>query len=132
MLAYLWVALGGALGSAGRFWLSGLIASRYGETFPWGTLFVNVTGSFAIGFFGTLTSPEGRFLAPASLRTFFMVGVCGGFTTFSSFSLQTLSLAEDGEWLHAGANVVGSAVLCLIAVWLGHLIAASINSMKGS
>ncbi|HKI68969.1 MAG TPA: fluoride efflux transporter CrcB [Verrucomicrobiae bacterium] len=131
-MAYLWVALGGALGSAGRFWLSGLVASRFGETFPWGTLFVNVAGSFAIGFFGTLTSPEGRFLAPASLRTFFMVGFCGGFTTFSSFSLQTMNLAQDGEWLQAGANVIGSAVLCLIAVWLGHFLAASLNSMKGT
>lgn len=112
--------------------MSGLVASRFGETFPWGTLAVNVIGSFAIGFFGTLTSPDGRFLAPASLRTFFMVGFCGGFTTFSSFSLQTMNLAEDGEWLQAGANVLGSAVLCLIGVWLGHVLAASINSMKGT
>ena len=132
MLAYLWIALGGALGSVGRFWLSGLIAGRYGETFPWGTLVVNVIGSFVIGFFATITSPDGRLLAPVGFRQFFIYGVCGGYTTFSSFSWQTLELAHDGEWLRAGGNVLGSVALCLVAVWLGHLLAASLNSMKGS
>jgi CrcB protein len=131
MLAYLWVAIGGALGSVARFWFSGAVARHFGETFPWGTLLVNVSGSFVIGFFATVTAPDGRLFAPASFRQFFMIGVCGGYTTFSSFSLQTLSLVEDGEWLHAGANIVGSVVLCLVAVWLGHLLAASINSLKG-
>jgi CrcB protein len=131
MLAYLWIAVGGALGSAGRFWLSGLVAGRFGETFPWGTLLVNVSGSFVIGFFATITSPEGRVFAPVGLRQFFIYGVCGGYTTFSSFSWQTLELAQDGEWLRAGGNVLGSVALCLVAVWLGHLLAASINSMKG-
>lgn len=131
LLRYLWVALGGALGSMARFWLSGAIANRFGERFPWGTLLVNVSGSFIIGFFATATAPEGRWLAPAGLRTFFMVGVCGGFTTFSSFSLQTLNLADDGEWLRAGGNVLGSVALCLAAVWLGHIFAAALNSAKG-
>lgn len=132
MLAYLWIAIGGALGSVGRYWLSGVVARSFGETFPWGTLLVNVTGSFAIGFFATLTAPEGRWLVNPTGRQFFMLGICGGYTTFSSFSLQTLNLAEDGEWLQAGANIVGSVVLCLVAVWVGHLLAASINSMKGT
>lgn len=132
MFAYLWIAIGGALGSVARFWFSGVVARQFGETFPWGTLLVNVSGSFAIGFFATLTSSDGRWLAPVGFRQFFMIGVCGGYTTFSSFSLQTLNLVEEGEWLHAGANVVGSVVLCLVAVWLGHLLAASINSMKGT
>jgi CrcB protein len=133
MLAYLWIAIGGALGSVGRYWLSGLVATtRWGETFPLGTLLVNISGSFVIGFFATLTAPDGRWLAPAGFRQFFIYGVCGGYTTFSSFSWQTLELAQEGEWLHAGANVVGSVVLCLVAVWLGHLLAAGINSMKGS
>lgn len=131
LLSYLWVALGGALGSVIRFWFSGVVARRFGETFPWGTFLVNVTGSFAIGFFATATAPDGRWLAPASLRTFFMVGICGGYTTFSSFSLQTLNLVEDGEWLLAGANGVGSVALCLATVWLGHTLALLFSSAKG-
>src|SRR5512136_262523 len=125
MAAYLWVALGGALGSVARYWFSGVVARQFGETFPWGTILVNVSGSFVIGFFATLTVPDGRWLVrPWFRQQFFMLGICGGYTTFSSFSLQTLNLAEEGEWLHAGANVVLSVVSCLVAVWLGHLLAA--------
>lgn len=127
MLSYFWVSLGGAIGSAGRFWISGLIATRYGQTFPYGTLAVNVTGSFIIGVFAALTDPDGRFLASPSFREFFMIGICGGYTTFSSFSLQTLSLAQEGEWLRAGMNAVASFTLCLIAVWLGHFFVSMIN-----
>jgi len=123
-IKYFWVALGGAIGSAGRYWLSGVIANRYGQTFPWGTLAINVTGSFVIGFFARLTDPSGRHTVAPSIRTFFMIGICGGYTTFSSFSLQTLVLAQEGEWLYAGANTVGSVVLCLAAVWLGDACAA--------
>lgn len=131
MRMYLIVALGGALGSVGRFFLSGLAARHFGPTFPWGTLIVNVAGSFAIGFFATLTSPDGRVMAGPQARQFFMTGFCGGFTTFSSFSLQTLNLLHDGEWLQAGANVAGSVIICLAAVWLGHIAALQINAMKG-
>ncbi len=128
MLDWLWVALGGALGSVGRYWLSGLAARHIGESFPWGTVLVNVTGCFVIGLFATLTAPEGRWLVPASFRQqFFMLGVCGGYTTFSSFSLQTLNLLEDGQWLYAVGNVLISVVSCLVAVWLGHLLAAALN-----
>jgi fluoride exporter len=127
MLSYLWIAIGGALGSVARFWFSGFVAQRFGETFPLGTILVNVTGSFAIGFFATLTSPDGRVLVSPSFREFFMIGICGGYTTFSSFSLQTLNLANDGEWLYAGLNVVFSVVLCLLAVWLGHLAASALS-----
>lgn len=132
MFLYLLIALGGALGSVARFWLNGLISSHFGETFPWGTLIVNVTGSFVIGFFGTLTAPEGRVFASSNTRQFFMTGVFGGYTTFSSFSLQTLSLARNGEWLRAGGNTVGSVVACLIAVWLGHICAQAFNQLKGT
>jgi len=125
-VTYLWVALGGALGSMGRFWLGAQVA-RYVESFPLGTMIINIIGSFVISFFGTLTAPDGRLFAPADARVFVMVGICGGFTTFSSFSLQTLTLAQDGEWLYAGLNVVGSVVLCLVAVWLGHVAATLIN-----
>ena len=132
MLNALWIFLGGGLGSLGRWWISGLVANTAGQTFPWGTLVVNVTGSFVIGLFATLTGPEGRWLAPASLRQFFMLGICGGYTTFSSFSLQTLTLAEEGEWLKAGSNCLLSLVFCLLGVWLGHVLALEINSMKGN
>ena len=127
MLSYLWIAIGGALGTIARFWFSGFVAQRFGETFPMGTLLVNISGSFAIGFFATLTGPDGRVLAAPSFRQFFMIGVCGGYTTFSSFSLQTLNLANDGEWLYAGLNIVFSVVLCLMAVWLGHLAATLLS-----
>ncbi len=126
-LDYLLVAGGGALGSVLRYWLSGLVGQRYGETFPFGTLVVNVTGCLAIGFFATFTGPEGRLLVRPEWRLAFMTGVCGGYTTFSSFSLQTLTLGLEGEWLRAGANVVLSLALCLVAVWLGHICAASVS-----
>ena len=132
MLAYLWVAIGGAVGSVSRFWLSGLIATRYGETFPWGTLCVNVTGSFVIGFLAAFTLPEGRMQAPPGVRQLLMIGVCGGYTTFSSFSLQTLNLLRDREWLYAGGNILLSVILCMIAVWLGWLLGSIFNSMKGN
>jgi len=131
MWLYLLIALGGALGSVARFALSGVVANQFGATFPWGTLVVNVTGSFAIGFFATLTGPDGRVFAGSNSRQFFMTGICGGYTTFSSFSLQTLNLANDGEWLRAGGNVVFSVVCCLVAVWLGHIAALSLNKLKG-
>jgi CrcB protein len=127
MLIYLVIAAGSALGGVARFWLSGFIAERVGETFPWGTLVVNVTGSFAIGCFATLTGPEGRWLASPALRQFFMLGFCGGYTTFSSFSLQTLSLAQEGEWFRAFANVALSLALNLAAVYAGFAVARSID-----
>jgi CrcB protein len=127
---YCWIAVGSALGGIARYWCSGVAARLFGETFPWGTLFVNVSGSFLIGLFATLTGPDGRMFAGSTARQFVMLGLLGGFTTFSSFSLQTLNLAQDSEWLQAGGNIVGSVVLCLLAVWLGHLLALCINAMK--
>lgn len=127
---YLWVGLGSALGGMGRYWCSGVVARLVGETFPWGTLFVNVTGSFLIGFFATLTGPDGRIFAGSTMRQFVMLGLFGGFTTFSSFSLQTLNLVQDGELVQAGGNIILSVMLCLVAVWLGHIAALSINTMK--
>jgi len=130
MAIYLWIAAGSALGGIARYWCSGAAARLFGETFPWGTLFVNITGSLIIGFFATLTGPDGRIFASSTTRQFIMLGILGGFTTFSSFSLQTLNLANDGEWLQAGGNVVGSVVLCLFAVWLGHMLAVALNAMR--
>lgn len=125
--SYLWVAVGSALGGMARFAASGLIAECIGEVFPWGTLAVNVTGSFVIGFFAMLTGPDGRLLVGVGARQFVMIGLCGGYTTFSSFSLQTLNLARDGDWLRVFGNVTLSVALCLVAVWLGHIAAAAIN-----
>ena len=116
MVIYLWVALGGALGSMGRFWLNNVVTARAGDGFPWGTLLINVLGSFAIGFFATLPATSD------TAKRFLMAGVCGGFTTFSAFSLQTLELTQRGDWLRAGGNILGSVALCLVAVWLGWML----------
>lgn len=132
IMAYVAVAAGGALGTFARYWLSGVIANAFGQTFPWDTLIINVSGSFVIGFFGTLTGPDGRFFVSGTTRQFVMIGLCGGYTTFSSFSLQTLNLANDGEWLAAGGNILGSVVLCLFFVWLGASLGAMLNQMKGA
>ena len=131
-MIYLWVAIGSALGGVGRFWLSGVVARAFGESFPWGTLIVNVSGSFVIGFIATISDPEGRLFLSSTSRQFLMTGICGGYTTFSSLSLQTLNLVQDGQWAAAGANIAGSVILCLAAVWLGHIAAASLNAMKGA
>jgi len=127
---YFWIAAGSALGGVTRFWLSGLAARLWGETFPWGTLLINATGSFVIGFFATLTGPDGRMFVGSTTRQFVMVGICGGYTTFSSFSLQSLNLLNDGEWLSAGGYIGGSAVLCLFAVWVGQTLAVGLNGLK--
>ncbi|MEW5964419.1 MAG: fluoride efflux transporter CrcB [Pseudomonadota bacterium] len=126
-MIYLWVALGSAIGGVARYWCGGIVAIVLGPTFPWGTLFVNVLGSFLIGLFAAMTGPDGRLIVGAEMRQFVMIGILGGFTTFSSFSLQTLNLVQDGEWLYASANVLGSVVLCLFAVWVGYATGQSIN-----
>jgi len=130
MESYIWIAVGSALGGVARYWCSGIAARLIGETFPWGTLIVNVIGSFVIGFFFTLTGPDGRVFVGSTARQFVMIGLCGGYTTFSSFSIQTLELMHDGEWMQAGANAVASVALCIAAVWLGYVLAASLNTMR--
>ena len=131
MNLYLWIALGGAIGSVARFGAAEAVMRGTGGAFPWGTLVVNIAGCFAIGFFATLTAPCGRWPVGSEGRHFFMTGVLGGFTTFSAFSLQTLGLMREGEWLRAGGNVAGSVVLCLLAVWLGHVAAAALSPARG-
>jgi CrcB protein len=106
-----------------RLWLSVQVGLLTGLGFPWGTILVNIIGSLVIGFVATLTGPNGRVVVPNDAQAFVMVGLCGGFTTFSAFSLQTLELARDGRLLHAGANILLSVVLCLTAVALGHWLA---------
>src|SRR4051794_22035985 len=120
------VMLGGAVGSLARYALAVLFANDIHEL-PLGTIGINITGSFLIGFFGTLTLAHGRFPVSENVRLFVMVGLCGGFTTFSSFSLQTLDLMRSGAVGRAAINVVASVVLCVVAVGVGHFLAAQLN-----
>lgn len=126
--SYLAVMAGGALGSAARMWLSLWCAARFGETFPVGTLVVNALGCLVIGGFSALTGPDGMIMTSPLLRQFVMIGVLGGFTTFSSFGLQTISLMSDGEWLYAALNVLLSVTVCLAFVWLGTILIASLTN----
>lgn len=130
-MLYVWIMLGSALGGGARYWVSSFVASHFGETFPWGTILVNISGSLVIGFFATLTGPDGVLLVGTTARQFVMIGLCGGYTTFSSFSIQTLNLVRDGDWLRAGANVAVSLALCFFAVWLGHVAAETFNHVRG-
>jgi fluoride exporter len=117
--------MGSALGGMGRYAFSGLGARYISETFPWGTLFVNVTGSLIIGVLAAVIPADSRVLADNS-REFLMIGLCGGFTTFSSFSLETLNLARNGDWGAASAYTLGSVILCLAAVAIGYFGAAAL------
>ncbi|HEV7257790.1 MAG TPA: fluoride efflux transporter CrcB [Bosea sp. (in: a-proteobacteria)] len=122
LVTYLIIMLGGALGTLARYLLS-LWALPISRDLPWGTILINVSGSFLIGLFGTLTLASGRFPVSENLRLFVMIGICGGFTTFSSFSLQTLDLLRSGAVIRASLNITLSVVLCVGAVALGHVVA---------
>jgi len=124
-IRYLLIGLGSALGGMARYWCNGPMARLLGETFPWGTLAVNALGCGLIGWFAGATAPEGRWFVPSLARQFVMVGLCGGFTTFSSFSLETLRLAADAQYAKAAANVTGSLALCLAGVWLGYSLGSA-------
>lgn len=125
---YLAVMTGGALGVAARMWLSGFFATRFGETFPLGTLVVNVTGCLVIGLFTGLTGPESPYFVSPLTRQVVTIGILGGFTTFSSFGLQTINLMNDGEWFYAGLNILLSVIVCLAAVWCGIILSSLITS----
>jgi CrcB protein len=130
---YLVIGLGGALGSMLRFGLGSWIdsgAAKGNVIFPWGTIVVNITGCLVIGFIAAISAGEGRIILSSLTRQFIMIGILGGYTTFSSFSLQTLLLAQDGQWWGATANVVLSVVLCLVGVWLGATLAGMLNQMR--
>lgn len=132
MAAYLLIAVGSAIGGAARYWVTQLVGARMGELFPWGTLAVNASGSLFIGFLGALGQPGALWHMSPDARLFLMVGVLGGFTTFSAFSLQTLNLLRDGEGLYAATYVAASVIVCLLAVWAGFAAAASLGQMRGS
>ncbi len=123
----LMVVLGGAVGTLARYLIS-VAALPISQNLPWGTIGINILGSFIIGLFGTLTLAHGRFPVSENIRLFVMIGICGGFTTFSSFSLQTLDLLRNGAMVRAAVNVVASVVLCVSAVALGHFIATGFNA----
>ena len=127
MLAYVLIAIGSALGGMGRYFVSGVVTTLTGGTFPYGTMLVNISGCLVIGFFATLTGPDGRWLVGTPARQFVMIGLCGGYTTFSSFSLETLYLARAGEWMSATANAAGSVILCMLSVWVGYIAATALN-----
>jgi fluoride exporter len=129
-ILYACVAAGGVIGSVARYLASLLIPTIAG--FPLPTLFVNVTGSFIIGFYSTITGPDGRVFASTRQRQFVMTGFCGGYTTFSAFSLETFRLLHGGMTATALLNISVSVVTWLVAVWFGHVLASRLNRLKGS
>ena len=129
---YLAIAVGGALGSVARYLCALATLSLLGPAFPWGTLSVNVAGSFLIGLYATLTEPDGRLFVSPTMRQGVMGGFCGGFTTFSIFSLETIRLLEAGQWPLAAGYVLVSAATWLPAVWLGHRLAQRVNRLRGA
>jgi CrcB protein len=122
MGAWFAVAVGGAIGSVGRFWLATVMTTLTGPRFPWGTLLINVLGSCVIGLVGGYTLVPGRAALHPDIRIFLMTGVCGGFTTFSAFSLQTLELLQGGEVVPALGYAIGSVILCVLATYAGWVL----------
>jgi CrcB protein len=127
--SYIAVVLGSLVGAVARFLVSVFSVSQFGDGFPWGTLFVNVTGSFAIGFYAALTGPDGRLFASPRQKLFVMVGICGGYTTFSAFSLETLRFVQSGKFQTALVYLIVSAFTWIASVWIGHALAARLNRL---
>ena len=118
------IGLAGLVGTLGGYWLSGVVARRFGETFPTGTLLVNVLGCFLAGLLFYLM--QERYLVSDTLRTVILIGLLGGFTTFSSFGLQTFTLLRDGEFGFAILNIVASNLVGLLMVWVGYTLAKAL------
>jgi CrcB protein len=119
MGAWAAVALGGAIGSVARFWLTGVMTALTGPRFPWGTLLINILGSLMIGIVAGVTLTPARIGMHPDVRIFLMTGICGGFTTFSAFSLQTLELLQSGDTVPALGYAIGSVMLCVVATYAG-------------
>jgi fluoride exporter len=132
VVLYGFVVLGSVIGGCARYLVSVFLQIQLIPGFPWATLFINVTGSFVIGFYAALTGPDGRIFASTRQRQFVMTGICGGYTTFSAFSLETFQLVRTGHALTALSYVGTSVIGWLVAVWLGHMLATRINRLKGT
>jgi CrcB protein len=128
MTGALLVALGGALGSVARWWTSLALAHAFGPAFPWGTLLANVGGCLLIGGLAGWSGAGGRPVESELVRNLVMIGFCGGYTTFSAFSLQTVEMLQAGDLGRAGANVAGSLLLCLLATWAGYALARAVSA----
>jgi fluoride exporter len=120
-----WILLGSAFGGMARYWLSGTVARAFGETFPWGTLVVNVSGAFAVGVIFGMQAPLSIMELHPAVHYLLILGFLGSYTTVSSFSLQTLTLARNRQWSHALVNIVLTTILCLLAVWSGYELAVA-------
>lgn len=132
LLLYAVVSIGSIIGSVLRALASLAALGWLGPAFPWGTLFVNVVGSFIIGFYATVTGPDGRMFAGMYQRQFVMTGICGGFTTFSFFSLEVFQSLHAGRVALAGSYVGVSVVTWLASAWLGHALASRLNRLGGT
>jgi CrcB protein len=132
LLTYIWIAIGSALGGMSRYGISRAVALQVGETFPWGTLAVNIAGSFIIGFIAALFGPDSRLFISPNARNFLMVGFCGGFTTFSSFSLQTLDLFRNRDFGEAFGNILLSVAACMAAVAIGFILGEIVSNFRSS
>lgn len=130
VLNYFWIAIGSMIGGVSRYAISRAVALRYGETFPWGTLVVNITGSLLIGFIAGFTGPDSRYVVSPTVRNFLMVGICGGYTTFSSFSLQTLELIRNRDLGEAFGNILLSVAACIAAVAIGYIAGSAIGGAR--
>jgi CrcB protein len=114
-----------------RFFVSSSFARILGEVFPWGTIIVNISGCLLIGLLATITGPDGRLVVPPDFRQFLLIGICGGYTTFSSFGLQNLNLVRTGDLVGAAGNSLISFVACMAAVWLGAVLGQIFNQVRG-
>jgi CrcB protein len=118
--------VGGFVGTGARYGLNGWVSHHFGETFPWGTFVVNVLGSFVVGVLYFACGPDSPFIVSATTRQVLLAGLLGGFTTFSSFSIQTLNLMRDGELAAAAGYAAGSVLLGLLAAFAGDAFARTI------